>query len=355
MSAGLLPNPRLETAVDAPTGGADADVVGYGVGILWNVTPLLSRRTRRGSAEAQARSVDLEVTWQEWQVAQAARQHGVRVIYLTRRAQWARQAEDTWEHRSKGLGEAAESGAATALEVMSVQLAFHRSRLDRLALEQQLAAERVSLNEAIGVAPEAEIRTDLDWRARVDREIVVRNKLSGLEDRRPDLVALRYAFRSRDLALQTAMAERFPPIEIGPQYRREVDDVRAAGVGVTLALPFFDRAQGAVARGHAERSLSHAKYEARLAQARADVVRIARQVAMVRLRLQAAAEAAQAAAQLAQTVQEVAKDGSLDILVAADADERAYAARLREVEIEQEFAELEIAYDTAAGTWDTRR
>lgn len=80
LTAGVLPNPRLDGALNFPVSGDEAKVLGYGAGLSWNVTPLLSRGARVSAAEENLASIDLVVAWQEWQVAQAARIESRRLV-----------------------------------------------------------------------------------------------------------------------------------------------------------------------------------------------------------------------------------------------------------------------------------
>jgi hypothetical protein len=91
LAAGVLPNPRLEGSLDFPIFGPEAKVLGYGVGISWNVTPLIARGARVAAANENLIAVDLDIAWQEWQVAQAARLHTIRAVCLQRRAALARE------------------------------------------------------------------------------------------------------------------------------------------------------------------------------------------------------------------------------------------------------------------------
>ena len=74
LQAGLLPNPELALGFAAPTAGVTAGTVNaYTLGLDWEVTGLVGRRAGIEAARASRAAVDLDVAWQEWQVAQAAR------------------------------------------------------------------------------------------------------------------------------------------------------------------------------------------------------------------------------------------------------------------------------------------
>jgi outer membrane protein TolC len=349
IAAGLLPNPRLGAALDVPTGDNEALGLGFGAGVDWNVSPLWSRARRVEAAESAAHSVDLEVGWQEWQVAQAARLHAARIIHLTRRLGAAREIETSWQARLGSLGEALTKGAVTTLEVAAAERALAEAHLASLDLEQDIARERAQLNGAIGLAAEAEPNVDAQWRAPQDVQ-ALSAWLERAPERRLDLIALRHAQSSRDSALRAAVAAQFPALEIGVRAGRDLEQNSSVGVTLTLDLPFFDRNQASVVRARAERSQLEADYDARLLEARSLLTQLFRELELVRQKLASADAAAESSTRLATLGRASALAGGISPLAAADLEERAFGARLRQLEIAQSAAELWIALVTAAGT-----
>lgn len=350
VQAGILPNPRLSASVDFPVsgGGGQALTLGYGAGLSWNLTPLVSRGARRSAAKEHLVSVDLNVAWKEWQVAEAARLHAVRAIYLERRVRVARAREQTWQARLDALRTAQGARAVTALQVTNAERSLSDAQVDRLELQRRLVNERALLNRALGVDPQKTIALDLGFKPAAslpnESELV-----RELPRRRLDLIALAHAQRSRDEALRAAALAEFPPIELGVAANRDVE--RATSVGPTLSfeIPFFDRNQGAVARERAERTRIEAEYHARLFEARADVVRLAAQIAIVQKELTAAQRGAEVASRLATQAQSAATGGALNPLIAADILDRSYTSRLRALTVEQRLGELDVALAVASG------
>lgn len=353
IEAGVLPNPQLGGSIDPVWYGPEAAVMGYGIGLSWNVTPLLSRGARVGAAEAGQVAIDLEVAWQEWQVAQAARLHALRCIYLTRRVEIARELEDTWRGRLEALQQARAAGAVGALEVANAERSRAEARVMRLQLEQRLVVERAGLNRAIGIEPTREIALDLRPSTHDAAEVTEAAEAAGLLDelprRRLDLVALQHAQRSQDGALRAAVLARFPPLQVGIQTRREVDQNASVGMTLSFELPFFDRNQAEVARARARRTQVAAEYEARLFETRAELQQTLRELRIVGEQRTAAHEAADAAGRLAALSRDAAAGGALTPLAAAAVLEQAFTSRLRALEIEQAFSELRVALALISG------
>jgi len=349
--AGLLPNPRLDVSVSDPTAGRDATVLGYGAGISWNVTPLLSRSQRLAAAKEHGASVDLEIAWEEWQVANAAHLHAVRVIFLERRVRITRKIETALARRLDGVRAAREADALTEEEVVRREQALSEARIRRLDLEEQLGLERASLARSIGYDARLEPTMQSTWeppRASPDAE----GTLEALPGRRLDLLALQRAERSGDHALQAAILARFPAIDIGIETSRDVDRLGAAGLTLSIGLPFFDRNQAEIARARATRAEVEAEYEARLATARAEVVRILRALPLVAREEAAAAEATETATRLADRARTAETAGSLSPARAAELRLRSLEARLRQIRIEQSRAEILDALALASGILD---
>lgn len=348
IAAGVLPNPRLEAGLDFPVAGADAEILGYGAAIAWNVTPLISRGARVSGATENLVAVDLDIAWQEWQVAQAARLHTIRAICLERRAALARELEQIWQGRLEGLREALAQGALTAIEVTSAERAHADARVRRFELEQRAVSERAELNQALGIDAVREVVLDPAFRA-AEKSPKLAALLEELPRRRLDLIALQHARMSHDEKLRAEVLARFPPVEIGFNTRREVDRAGSVGISLAIDLPFFDRNQAAVAAERARGTQVAAEYEARLLEARADVVRAVKEWAIVREQLTAAREGSQAAEKLAEQMRLAAQSGAMSQLLAIDVMERAYGSRLGVLEIEQTSAELEVALAVASG------
>src|SRR5665648_461618 len=94
IQAGILPNPQFSYSLDLPMAGATQGTVkAYGLGLSWDIVSLLTRGAKMAAAQNQAQAVDLEVAWQEWQVAQAARLQVYRLAFLDRQLAVARDEE----------------------------------------------------------------------------------------------------------------------------------------------------------------------------------------------------------------------------------------------------------------------
>jgi outer membrane protein TolC len=129
LTAGILPNPQLTGALDIPTGGNDAGTVnGYNVGLNWDVTSLISRGARQAAASAKVASVDLEVAWQEWQVAQGARTALFDLVALQAQVTQAERVDRTLAGNLAILRRAVEQHQKTVVDLAAAQTAIPGSK-----------------------------------------------------------------------------------------------------------------------------------------------------------------------------------------------------------------------------------
>ena len=69
LQAGLLPDPVVNAGV-----AGSALNYGYDVGLNENIQALITRGAARAAARAHGKQVHLDIVWQEWQVAEKARE-----------------------------------------------------------------------------------------------------------------------------------------------------------------------------------------------------------------------------------------------------------------------------------------
>jgi len=77
-----------------------------------------------------------------------------------------------------------------------------------------------------------------------------------IEDRRLDLLALKSGYQSQEERLRAAILQQFPKISLGFSRARDTTNVVSTGFGITIDLPLFDRNQGGIAFGKAQRGPS---------------------------------------------------------------------------------------------------
>ncbi|MDP9098809.1 MAG: TolC family protein, partial [Verrucomicrobiota bacterium] len=116
VQAGVLPNPQVSYSRDYVTNNIPGSVTAYNFTAGWEVTSLLPLLPRRAAARANLRSVDLDIAWIEWQLAETARISVYRVIALREQAASARQAAGQLAESANTLKRAVEAHEKTVVD-----------------------------------------------------------------------------------------------------------------------------------------------------------------------------------------------------------------------------------------------
>ena len=265
--AGLLPDPQLSPAFVHPTGGPPPLSNGYSLGLSQDLTALVSRSAARAQARAHAKQINLDILWQEWQVAQRARQLYVRVrsqerlqhILDTQR----RLLNDRYRRDRQALKEGNLTLSAVSADL--VGLVDAQTRLRRLQRARNKAWH--ALDGLLGLQPGVEPKLSGSTHLTPFSTAAFKAAIRHLPQRRPDLLALQYGYRSQQQAVRKAILKQFPSLSVGLTGGQDTSEVRSVGIGVTLSLPLFNRNRGHIAIARATRALLRQSYQQRLDQA----------------------------------------------------------------------------------------
>lgn len=290
LQAGILPNPRLTYFLSIPIGGASpfgllsgvpagpvplGTVTEFGGSLMWDLQMLINRGARVEAAEARAQAVDLDVAWQEWQMAQAAKLATYRLMTLRSQAQLAADLSDFLSENVMQMRKALQRGILTGLELSAAETAHINARTNRLELEKQVRQQQVAFNRIVGLPPDSVLP--------LERSIALPVRLmpptlewlvDGLEDRRLDLVALRHGYTSQEATVRAAILSQFSNISVGLYDVRDLGDFYRPGPQISWDLPIFNRNQGNIAIERATRQKLLDEYTNRVFQARNDIARL---------------------------------------------------------------------------------
>jgi cobalt-zinc-cadmium efflux system outer membrane protein len=316
LQAGLLPDPKVSYSFSAPSGGTDLGMNNaFSVGLSWEATALIWRQNQITAAERQQQDIDLQIAWQEWQIAQAAKLAVYQlIVYRQQRSLLSEMARRLEDNRVR-LQQAAERGLVTELERVAAVSAKNLIDIRLLALEQQIKQQRQRLNRAIGIKPQEAValQRDIGMTGQLTvpaYEALIRN----IENRRLDLMALKRGYESQDERLHIAVLQQFPKINIGFDHARDNSDLYTVGFGVSMTLPLFDRNQGRIALERANRQQLFDQYANRLFQARADIAELLVVIASVKKQIESIRHAIPDLANLVNAYQLAILNGQVDVL-----------------------------------------
>jgi len=353
LQAGILPNPQLGFDLDAPVAGTTAGaVLGWGLGLSWDISALVTHGTEVQSAEAQAAAVDLEVAWQEWQVAQAARLEVLKLVGLGQQLAVAGESVVRLADNLALVRRAVSGGLMLVTDLAAAEAAAAQARAEQAGLELQTSQQRLLLNQTLGLAPEVQISLQVGIALPDHLALPTQaDILADLENRRLDLAALRLGYESQEAAVHAAILGQFPKINIGLTSARDTGDVISVGFGISVDLPLFDHNQAAIARERATRQTLFDEYVARIFEARSQVASLLDNARGLELQLQISAEAERGLQALVETYRLALARGQVDVLSYNQALSDWTAKRMELIALRQQLAQTGIALEITAGAY----
>ncbi|VAW37173.1 hypothetical protein MNBD_DELTA03-1677 [hydrothermal vent metagenome] len=273
-AVGLLPDPQLSASLDQPTGHTSGLVSAVGIGLGYDIIPLITRQARINAKQGKQAKVRLELLWQEWQVIQQARslaiRHQLEKQRLSLLYEMRNLYQNRYQHSERGLTE----GNVT-LDVNGTDLTALIDSFSQISqLEQEHNQTRYNLNHLLGLQPEATVTLlNLPAKAPLDRDSI-QTQLRKLPEIRPDLLALKAGYRAQEARVRAAILRQFPSFSIGITRANDTGNVYTSGFNIGLTLPLFNGNRGAIAVERATREQLSREYQARVAQTQADVSRL---------------------------------------------------------------------------------
>jgi outer membrane protein TolC len=275
-SAGLLPDPQISAGLDFPMGGDAGLVNAYGLGLAYDIIPLINRGARVESERAATEQATLQLLWEAWQVSQQARSLAVRWVGEARQLQLLRRMRELYEERYRRSSEALEQGDLT-LGVTGTDLTALLDSLSQMNQIEQIHNDTGhALHLLLGLAPDAPLDIDVPSPSPPMTRSVLEARLSEVSRRRPDLLALKAGYRSQEAKVHAAILSQFPSVSIGISRARDTSSIDTAGFTIGLNLPLFSGSRGAIAVERATREQLRAEYQARLDQTAVDIDKLHR-------------------------------------------------------------------------------
>ena len=349
--AGILPNPGFSYSLDFPTGGnTEGTVNAYALGLTYDVIPLIIRGALVDAARSQAAAVDLDVAWQEWQIAETAKLHVYNLTVLEGQLRTARNEEKDLQENLDIVKRALDMGDLTVVDLAAAQTALQRARALVLVLEQQHEDERLLLNQSVGFPPEEPIILQRDVTPPSYGILPPVAEISqGLEKRRLDLLALRMGYQSQESRLRAAVFSQFPRLVIGPTRARDNTNVVTTGFSISLDIPIFDRSQGRIRIERATRQQLFDEYMARLFDARAEIATILADLRSLERQIAAAEEAIPIASNLINNYRRALIEGNADVVTYYNARSELLSRQIELLKLRADMAARVIALEIASG------
>lgn len=353
IQAGILPNPVASYARDFITGGNTAGTLtAYNFTAAWEFTALIPYLPKQTAARKNFRSVDLDVAWQEWQIAVNARTAVYRVLGLDAQVAQAREATDGLQQSTDAVRKAVDAHEKTVLDLAAVESASQDSRATMLALEQEFEKQRLGLNKILGVEPETKValRADLILPTRLTPP-PQRELFDDVESRRLDLLGLRQGLESQDATVRAAILAQFPKMSLAFVKASDTTDVHTTGFNISIDVPIFDRNQGVIATERATRQRLRDEYNQRAFEARSDIAAAIADIRSLNRQIAAAEEALPLLEKLVASAQTATEQGNADVLSYYTARSNLLQKRIQLIKLQEQLLEAHTALEIASGRY----
>lgn len=282
LEAGLLPDPQF---------GANyaTSVLNYGgaLGLSEDIQALITRGAARASARAAQKQVNLNILWQEWQVAERVRELFIQLRADDQLSDVLNANHDLLANRYQHDQAAMQRGDLTVSTVSADLTVLSNADATLRQLQTEINLTRHELNQLLGLEPDAQLHLIGPTEINPISEREFRLDVAALPHRRADLLALQAGYQSQEENLRRAILAQFPSLSAGVDVERDpVEGVNAFGPQVNLILPIFNRNRGQIAIQRATREALRQTYQAQLdaSQSQADQVWKAAQILSTQLR-----------------------------------------------------------------------
>ncbi|MCX7429240.1 MAG: TolC family protein, partial [Planctomycetia bacterium] len=312
-----------------------------------------SHAAKVDAAALRTKEVVLDIAWKEWQAAEAAKAAVYRRVSLLGQVDLAREMDKRLLENLDVIRQAVDDGLMTELDLAAAETASNQARTDLVDLEKQAEESRLELNLAIGLPAESQtaIQQDTGLPDRLETP-PPENLLACLEQRRPDLIALRYGYESEEATVRAAILEQFPRLSVGPIHARDTGNVITTGFGISVDLPIFDDNQGHIAEETATRRTLFDEYVSRVFQARSDVERALVEIRWINVQIRTAQDAVPSLQRLVDTYRIAVDAGQADVLSYYTAWNDLIQKRIDILKLKQQLAGARISLELATGLYD---
>jgi len=352
--AGILPNPQVTGSLDFVTGGTIVPglLTGYGVGVSWDIQALIQLAAKKAAARAGVESIDLDIAWTEWQIAQAAKLAVYRVVSDEAQLARANDVDSRLSQNLETMRQAVSAHAKTELDLATAESARQDAHAIVLVLAQDLAHQKLALKKALGVPADTVIRLNqnIALPSHVSTPSLAQ-LMEGIEERRLDLRALKKGYESQEEKVRAAILAQFPKIGIGFNPASDTSNVHTIGPAVTVDLPIFDRGQGSIAFERATRQKLYDEYINRVFEGRSDVATALTDIRSLEEQIAAAETALPILQHLVDVYGTAINQGNTDAFSYYSAQNNLNQKTIQILKLKQQLIETRIALELAAGRY----
>ncbi len=348
LQTGILPNPQVTASYPFYISGPNGSD-GFGLGLAQDVRSIILRPTKREVATNAAATVRASLLWQEWQTIGKARLLYVDLVMGEQAAKVIARNRKFLNERFDQTNAAIKkgNGALATLSpdlVASSEIQKADDDLARLQLSR-----RHQLNALLGLAPDAPLRLASEIKIPSLPAATVRRDIVSVADRRPDLIALQYGYRSQDAKLRQAVLAQFPNLVVSLFGGRDTSNVYSLGPQATFDLPIFDRNEGNIGLEQATRTALEQEFRARVTAATGEIGALLSEQSLLQHQLAALEPRLREAKAIAEKTDVAFKQGNFDERAYVDVEVAVLTQEQQRIALKQALLEGQVALATLIG------
>ncbi|MHB8493697.1 MAG: TolC family protein [Casimicrobiaceae bacterium] len=351
-AAGLPPDPllMLSSALLLSTGPGLSNPLALSIGE--DISRLITRGDARAAAAEHLHGVNFQVLWQEWLVAQRARQLWVGIRSADAETPLFRQQIQLYRQALDAYRSAAAADALTELDLVQWRSGLLHAEVTLAGAQRQRDAAQASLRLLLGLAPQAAVPLSGHMQRLLPSPQRIATALASLPQHRPDLLALAAGYRSADARLREQILAQFPGVSVQVNRSRDNSAVNMAGLAVGLQLPVFNGNRGNIAVARASRHVLLEQYQGRLDSDTSEVPALYRGLSSIASELRIVEKPLLRLRETAAQAQRAFNAGALDWTAYVGAKQTYFERASLALSLQSTLAQGRVALQTLLGVTD---
>ena len=221
-------------------------------------------------AEKNLEKVTAEVETLEWDITARVKKNFYEVLALKRVLEARQTIQELYERLRDAMQLKFKEGAATILELNTVNIQYNRARREYQVASGRYASSLLGLKLLLALPEDHPLEPagELEYMAiRPDLPGLIKGALQT----RPDLKAVEREVERADLEIGLLKSQRVPNPQVDGFFGREEGSQRLLGGGITIPLPLVDRKQGELQKAGAIKEAARLNLENKHLQIRKEV------------------------------------------------------------------------------------
>ncbi len=276
LSAGLLENPELGQDIVFPVKNKSSDTVtGFDLSISWSTNNLFTPHLLKKAAEIKKRQIILELAWKEWLTSEKAKLTTYDLLFLQNEIKEAKNLLNKIQSQINKIKSYVNSGLLDSSYLYNFQSSYFSIKKFLNKLNLEYTKKEYELKNLIGYPPEKRIElANISLNFQKIKTPAYKVLIKSLNKNRPDIIAIKNAYRENELLLHASIIEQFPALNLNLSYSKDTDKLYSFVPGVSFSLPIFNHNQAKIAKFRAKRKKLFYEFNSRIYKAKINISKI---------------------------------------------------------------------------------